>query len=149
MSDQRARQEAIRTERNRRNLFARRMGLFVTEMREGFAVARMKITEEMRNPIGSVHGGCIYTVADVACGAAASSYGMQVTTLTSAFNYLRPGLDTCDEIIGTATVIKHGKRVSVIEVEITDQEGTVLSQGVFNYMSLGKPLDFTIAEINP
>ena len=141
--------ETIRQERNKRNLFAKRLGLSVTEMKEGFAVARVKITDDMRNPIGSVHGGCIYTVADVACGAAVSSYGTMVTTLSSAFNFLRPGLDGCSELIGEATVIKHGRRVSVADVVVTDQDGRELARGTFDYMSLDRPLDFTVEEINP
>jgi acyl-CoA thioesterase len=96
----------------------------------------MKIDERMRNPIGSVHGGVLYTCADVVGGSAAASYGTKITTLDSSMQYLRPGLQECTELIGVGKVIKRGKRVIVSQVEIRSQTGTVLSTGTFTYMVL-------------
>jgi acyl-CoA thioesterase len=128
--------------RNRDNYFARMLGITVVEMQTGFARARMRVTEQMRNPIGSVHGGCLFTVADVTCGAAASSYGMMVTTLDSSFHFLRAGLSGCTELIGEARAIKHGKRITVLAVTVADQDGEALCSGTFTYMSLQKPLPY-------
>ncbi len=127
--------------RNKNNNFSNLIGLHVYEMSEGTAKSRMKITEVMGNPIGSIHGGCLYTVADVTAGAAASSHGMQVTTMTSSMNYLRPAIG-CSEIFGEAEEIKQGKRVIVVSVWIRDQDGTELAQGTFTFMSLGKPIEY-------
>lgn len=134
--------EKVMQARNRDNHFARMLGISVVEMRRGFAKASMAISKEMKNPIGSVHGGCLFTLADVVCGAAASSYGMQVTTLDSSFHYLRAGLDDSRELFGTAQAVKHGKRVTVLETKISDQTGRVLCTGTFTYMSLGKKLPY-------
>lgn len=128
--------------RNRNNSFSNLIGLSVYEMAEGSAKSMMKITEAMGNPIGSIHGGCLYTVADVTAGAAVSSHGMQVTTMTSSMNYLRPAIG-CTELYGEAEEIKQGKRVSVVSVWIRDQKGTELAQGTFTFMSLGKPIEYT------
>lgn len=128
--------------RNADNHFAKMLGISVVEMRHGFAKAEMRITKEAKNPIGSVHGGCLFTLADVVCGAAASSYGMQVTTLDSSFHFLRAGLDDCRELFATAQSVKHGKRVTVLEAKVTDQTGRVLCTGTFTYMSLGKKLPY-------
>ena len=57
--------------RNQTNAFARSIGLGLTFLEEGHAVTEMDITENQLNPIGSVHGGCLYTAADVAAGGAA------------------------------------------------------------------------------
>ena len=134
--------EKVMRERNQDNRFARMLGITVVEMRRGFAKASMAISKDVKNPIGSVHGGCLFTLADVVCGAAASSYGMQVTTLDSSFHFLRAGLDDCRELSATAQVIKHEKRVTVLETKVTDQTGRVLCAGTFTYMSLGKALPY-------
>ena len=67
--------EKLKEYRNRQNAFANFIGLAITEIRPGAAVTEMEITENHMNPIGSVHGGCLATMADVTGGAAASSYG--------------------------------------------------------------------------
>ncbi|MBR2188608.1 MAG: PaaI family thioesterase [Eubacterium sp.] len=128
--------DEIREYRNKYNHFATLIGLSITDMKEGFGEVRMKITAEMRNPTGSVHGGCIATAADVAGGSAASSYGFPVATLDCSLHYLRPGLKDCEEIIGTGKVIKNGKRVIVTDVEVKSQTGTVLARGIYSFAPL-------------
>ncbi len=127
--------------RNKNNNFSNLIGLRVYEMTTGTAKSRMKVTEAMGNPIGSIHGGALYTVADVTAGAAVSSHGMMVTTMNSSMNYLRPAIG-CTELYGEAEEIKHGRRASVVSVWIKDQNGTELAQGTFTFMSLGKPIEF-------
>ena len=128
--------DEIREYRNKYNHFANLIGLSITEMGDGYGVTRMTITDEMRNPVGSVHGGAISTTADVAGGSAASSLGQAIATLDCTLHFLRPGLRDCTEIIGRGTVIKRGKRVIVTDVEVTSQDGTVLARGLYSYAPL-------------
>lgn len=131
--------EKIIKYRNDSNAFANMVNSYITELDTGYAKAEMTITEKHLNPVGSVHGGCLYTIADIACGAAASSHGYQVTTLDSNFHYLRPGLGTT-HLYAEARELKYGKRVMVYQVTIKDQNDTVLTEGIFTFMSLGKKL---------
>ncbi|MBR2995227.1 MAG: PaaI family thioesterase [Lachnospiraceae bacterium] len=121
--------------RNQTNAFARSIGLGLTFLEEGHAVTEMDITENQLNPIGSVHGGCLYTAADVAAGGAAISFGDVVTTVDSSFRYLRPGLNTT-RIKADAVAVKHGKRLTVIQVSVFNQDGTLLCIGTFSFMSV-------------
>ena len=127
--------QKVMEKRNASNAFARYIGLTLTHMEEGHAIAEMDITKDHLNPIDSTHGGCLYTAADVAAGGAAISFGPPVTTVDSSFRYLRPGLNVT-HIIAEASVIKHGKRLSVIQVEVRDQSGTILCIGTFSFMTL-------------
>ena len=86
--------EKLKSFRNINNNFAKLLGIELTELSNGYAKAEMKVTKELLNPIGSIHGGCLYTIADIAGGAAASSYGIHVTTIDGNFHYLRAGLNT-------------------------------------------------------
>ena len=121
--------------RNQTNAFARSIGLGLTFLEEGHAVTEMDITENQLNPIGSVHGGCLYTAADVAAGGAAISVGDVVTTVDSSFRYLRPGLNTT-RIKADAVAVKHGKRLTVIQVNVFNQNDTLLCIGTFSFMSV-------------
>ena len=121
--------------RNQTNAFARSIGLGLTFLEEGHAVTEMEITENQLNPIGSVHGGCLYTAADVAAGGAAISVGDVVTTVDSSFRYLRPGLNTT-RIKADAVAVKHGKRLTVIQVNVFNQNDTLLCIGTFSFMSV-------------
>jgi acyl-CoA thioesterase len=126
--------------RNRTNFFAIKQGIKVTELNEGYAVVHVKITDELQNPTHSVHGGLLFTLCDVACGSAASSYGIQITTVDSSFHYLRAALNV-SELFAEAREIKHGRRVMVFEADVTDSEGALYCRGIFTIMKLDIPLD--------
>lgn len=123
---------------NRENVFARENGIIVTEMKDGHALVQAEITERHRNQIHSIHGGCLYTIADVAGGYAALSLGRTVTTVDSDFHFLRAGLNI-KLVHGEGRVIKRGKRLIVVQVELTDQDGTVLCVGTLSYMVIDVP----------
>ena len=126
--------------RNSTNYFANMIDLRIIEIKKGYARTVIDpVTKTHLNPINSVHGGCLFTIADVTAGSAASSYGIQVTTLDSHFNFLRPGLHTT-KLTGEATELKHGKNISVYSVQIKDQDATILAEGTFTFASLGKPI---------
>lgn len=132
--------EKMKDFRNCKNEFGKLLGIVITDIQPGTSEVVMEIRESMKNPIGSVHGGCLFTIADTAGGAAASSYGYHITTVDSSFYYLRAGLDT-RSLKAAAEVIKHGKRMTVVRVSVEDQDGVVLAEGIFNYMSLGREIE--------
>lgn len=129
--------EKLMQYRNENNPYAQYNGIQLTAMSRGTATAEMTITENMTNPFHIVHGGCLYTIADVAGGAAASSHGCKSTTVDSSFHYLRAGHDT-KKLIATAREIKAGKTLLVYDVTVRDQDDILLAEGIFTLMSLGE-----------
>lgn len=127
--------EEMLKQRNEKNIFARENGIQITELREGYAKVTMEVTSKHMNPIGSVHGGCLFTIADVTAGAAASSYGKPVTTVDANIHYLRAGMNT-SYIYGEATELKRGKKVLTYAIHVKDQNDRVLAHGIFTYMIL-------------
>ena len=121
--------------RNETNIFAKHIGLFITEMSEGYAMCRMKISQKHLNPVKVIHGGVLFTIAGVAGGAAASSYGYHIVTANSDFHFLNAGANT-NEIYATAKKIKIGKRLMVFEVSVFDQADLLLCKGTFTYAPL-------------
>lgn len=120
--------------------FTKELGLEIMEIREGYAKVKLRVEQWHMNCIHSVHGGCLFSIADSAAGVAASSYGSWATTVNATISYLSPALHV-KELIGEATVIKHGKRISVFQTEIRDENGNLLARGEFTYYDLNKKID--------
>lgn len=131
--------EKIRKYRNDHNKFARYMGIETTEIKRGYARGSMMMLDEYKNAVGSGHGGCIFTLADTIGGAAAASYGMRMTTVSCDFHYLSSAMDT-KALYAEAEEIKHGKRISVYDVTIRDDRGSLLAKGTFSFFNLGTSL---------
>jgi len=74
--------------------FAKRMGVEMLLVEEGRAVARMELTDSHRNFLGMVHGGAIFSLADVAFGAAANSWGTRSMAIHITIDYLAAPGDT-------------------------------------------------------
>lgn len=85
--------EKLRELRNKQNRFGDLAGVRIVEIREGYARTELEVKPEFLNPIGSVHGGCLFTMADITGGSAAVSHGEQVTTADADIRYLRPGIN--------------------------------------------------------
>lgn len=126
--------------RNHYNDFSSLLDMEVTEISQGCAKAEIPVSAKHMNPIGSVHGGCLFTLMDVVGGAAAFSHGFYVTTVDASIHYLRAGLNTT-RLIASARELKYGKNILVYNVSVTDQDGKVLCEGIFTYMSLGKKIE--------
>lgn len=89
----------------------------------------------------AVHGGCIFSLADTIGGSAAISYGNSIVTMSGNFHYLSPAAGI-DKLYAIAREIKHGKKISVYDVEIRDDKGKLIAKGTFSYYDLGKPVMF-------
>ena len=49
------------------------------ELDEGYCKGELEVTDQHMNPLGTVHGGCLYTLADTVAGFAAASCGFERT----------------------------------------------------------------------
>lgn len=132
--------EELIKQRIAKNHFARNLGIQITKITLGAAKGLVEIKPEHINPIGSVHGGCIFTLVDVVGAAAASSYGEQITTMDCSIHYLKAGLNSVS-LHADAQVLKHGRKVTVVDVSVTDQDGALLTTAILTFMSLGKPVE--------
>lgn len=132
--------EEIRDYRNKSNPFGVMLHAETVELALGYAKAVMPITDEMRNPQGAIHGGVLYTLADLAGGNAAASHGEWIATVDADMHYLRPALNLTG-LVAEAREVKYGRRISVYSVEVSDQDGNVLAVGTFTFASLGRTIE--------
>lgn len=82
-----------------------------------------------------MHGGAIYSIADNLAGIAAASYGYYVTTVNGSIQYLK-AVRGVEEIFCEARVIKAGKTISSVHVDIRDGAGNLYNTAEFTYFNL-------------
>lgn len=127
--------------RNTRSPFSRRLGICLTELELGRAVAEKTVTEEDLNPLEYAHGGVCFSLADTACGSAMAAHGYMAVTLNASCQFLRPAR-AGDRLRAEASEVKCGRTVSVFDVRVTDQRGTLLGTGTFTFYRLERKLEF-------
>lgn len=132
--------EKLRNFLNKYDYFINDIGIEIERITEGYARARLTHGERHRNANGSVNGGALYTLADITGAAAASSYGKSVTTVTGTANYIN-AVSADAKIHAVARVIKYGRRIINIDVQIVDDFGKLYMQSDLTFYNLGKDLD--------
>ena len=126
--------------RNESNEFARHCGIYTSEIRAGYAEVRMESCQHILNPVGSVHGGCLYTLADVAAGSAAASHGRWPVTLSGNINYLKAG-HRPTTLCAKAKEVKSGKNIAVYNVDILQDDEILLATSTFTMFLLDKTIE--------
>lgn len=101
----------------------------IVEARRDFARVTMPLEDEFRNGMGVAHGGSIFSLADIAFGAAANC-GREncVVSLNATIEYLRPG--KTGPLSAEAHIVRDGKHVVNYEVKIYDGEGQLIARSM-------------------
>ena len=129
--------EKLRQLRNQENPFAAFAGIEVTKIGPGSAEATLTIREEHLNPVGAAHGGCLYTLADVAANAAAASFGTKAVTVSGEYHYLASA-PRAETLTARATCLHPGKSILPFEVEVRSEDGTLVGKSTFTIYRLKK-----------
>ncbi len=112
-------------------------GIELTEYGNGRCIARIEIKEHHKNLHGSVHGGCVFSLADTVAGYTAMTEGTVVTTLNASINYFHPVIDT-RYLYCRGEITKSGKTVTVVRTELYDDNNKLLADGSFSCFNLRK-----------
>lgn len=114
------------------NPYMKFLGIEILELKEGYGLARMKYKEELLNPYKTLHGGSLYSMADIVAGSTACMGGHFVTTVSGNLNFLLPAANT-DYVYCEAVQLRQGRHLTVFEVKIRDDGGRILDSGEFTF----------------
>lgn len=114
------------------NHYMQMLGIEITDLKKGYAKGRMKYCNELKNPYGSLHGGSLYSLADVISGTAACTGGRYASTVSGNMNFIRPAMAT-EYVYCTAREVRQGKQLAVYDVVLTDDNEEVLENGSFTF----------------
>jgi len=99
------------------------------------------ITEQMCNPLGTLHGGIHAAILDEVIGLTVAAMGndSHFVSLNQTTDFLRSA--KADEAItATSKVIKVGRKAIHLIAQLTNTEGKELSRATQNMVSIGVPL---------
>lgn len=100
--------------------FAKFNGIKILEIKKGWAKVKMDITENHLNGVGIVHGGAIFTLADLAFAAAANSHGNISVGINASISYMKAGNGKI--LIAEAQEVSRNPKLSSYTVKITDEK---------------------------
>lgn len=126
--------------RNTHNPFAQTLDIVIDTIGPGTCRASMPVRADELNPVSVVHGGALFTLADVATGAAMASHGYFAVTVSANYNYLRSAA-LGDVVTAEAREVKGGKTLCVFEAVLTDQTGKLVGTGTFTYYKLEQKIE--------
>ena len=105
--------------------FASCTGVELLEVKEGYAKARMLVTERHLNAGGVCQGGALFTLADLAFAAVANSHNQLTLSLNANITFLRPARQ--GYVYAEAVEVFNHTRVPFIEVRIIDEAGELVA----------------------
>ena len=111
--------------------FREHVDLQIQPLEDGTSRVVLDAGDQHLNPGGSVHGGALATMIDVAMGTAVSTTGGESpVTVSLTVTYLEPGRP--GRLEARARVRKRGKRLMVVEAEVV-QDGDVVADALATF----------------
>ena len=114
------------------NPYVQFLGIEIMDLRADYGLAKMKYKKELTNPYDTLHGGSLYSLADIIAGATACMCGHYVTTISGTLNFLLPAGRT-EYVFCEAVQLRQGKHLSVFEVKIKNDKGDIIDSGEFTF----------------
>lgn len=113
-------------------------GLEIAEQRRDHCTVVCRAGEKHMNPNGTVHGGLLFTMMDVAGEYATrtvdSGETIRCVTQNASTVFLRPGVP--GTLTAEGDVIRRGRHIVVATVCVFDSERNLLTKGEFTYYCL-------------
>jgi uncharacterized protein (TIGR00369 family) len=117
--------------------FAKLLGLELGEMKSGEASLHLNMRDELKQNQGVAHGGVVASLIDTAAAFAVVTRlesGERVTTTDLTIHYLRP--ITSGRLTATARIVRGGRRLFVLSVEVTNNQEVLVATAVTSYLKL-------------
>ena len=105
--------------------YAKHLGATVEIVKPGHCRVYLTITEDMTNFHGTTHGGIIFSIGDIAFGAASNSHGQIAVALDVNICFLKaskPG----DRLIAEAKEQHLGGKTALYEISVKDEKSGAL-----------------------
>jgi uncharacterized protein (TIGR00369 family) len=117
--------------------YAKFIGLELGEMKPGEANLYLEVRDQLKQNQGVVHGGAVASLIDTAAAFAVVTrleFGERVTTTDLTIHYLRPV--TSGRLIATARIVRGGRRLFVLSVEVRNDNQVLVATAVTSYLKL-------------
>lgn len=117
--------------------YARFLGMEMVSLTGGEAVLKLAVRDELRQPLGVLHGGAIASLIDTAMAFAIITRldaGENAVTVDLSVHYLRPV--SSGEIYCTAKVVRAGRRIITVSAECATADGKLTATALSTYTKI-------------
>ncbi|SRR5258706_1668425 len=115
--------------------YAKLLGLELGPISSGQVSIHLETRDELRQNQGVVHGGAIASLIDTAAAFAVITQlnlDERVSTTDLTIHYLRPV--SAGRLTATARILRGGRRLFVLSVEVTDDRQALVATAVTSYI---------------
>src|SRR5271157_4524027 len=120
---------------------AQLLGLKIISVLPGESHLELDAGPQHANPMGTLHGGVLCDLADLAMGAVYASTlerGETFTTLELKINFFRPVWR--EKLFAVGKIVNRGRTIGVVECDITDSQGRLVAKSTSTCMTLKKEI---------
>jgi acyl-CoA thioesterase len=124
-----------------REPFARKFGLRLIDLQEGYSRVEMRFTPDMENIMGMAHGGALFALIDEAFETASNSHGTIAVALNMNITYLSsPAAGSL--LTAEAQEVNKTQRTATYDIKVKDEGGNLIASCQALVYRRGKPLPF-------
>jgi acyl-CoA thioesterase len=105
--------------------FAATSGMRIVEQGHGYARTELAVEQRHLNSVGTVQGGAIFTLADLAFAMACNSAGHVAVAVNTNLSFLRP--TRSGTLCAEATEVSRSRRISTCTVRVTNDAGELVA----------------------
>ncbi|MBT8328287.1 MAG: PaaI family thioesterase, partial [Desulfofustis sp.] len=108
-----------------RDRYAELSSIEIVESAKGYCKARMQIEDKHLNSVDVVHGGALFTLADLAFAVASNSHGQVALAINAHITYLQAAQSGV--LYAVATEVDRPRKLGAYEVVISDEQGRTIA----------------------
>ena len=124
---------------NKRDMYMQWLGIEFLELREDYIMTKLSVRDELLNNFGAIHGGVLYSLADITAGTLSCSHGRLTPTVDGHLNYMEPAI-VKEYVTCEAKLKRYGAHLVSLNVEIKNEEGKLLDDGCFTFYRTESPI---------
>lgn len=105
--------------------FAQSLGIEVEDASPGHAKVKLTLTDQHRNSFNTVHGGVIFSLADVAFAIAANAHGVLAMAINVNISFLKAITEGI--LYAEANEVSRNPKLATYTVTVTDATGALVA----------------------
>jgi len=121
--------------------FAKKFGIKLLDLEEGYSRVEMNFTADMENIFGLVHGGALFALIDEAFETASSSHGTMAVALNMNVTYVSSP-SAGSRLIAEAKEFSKTNKTAIHDIKVWDSENRLVASCQALVYRTGKPLPF-------
>lgn len=118
------------------NPFMQHNHMYITEVGTECSEVRMEVHSDGLNIMGQIHGGLLYSLADVVTGLTARADGRKYVTQSAHVNFI--GNVSAGTIIAKGILVRRGRSITIVRGIVTDENGKMLLESTVDMFCLSK-----------